>query len=82
MSIPKPDPAFTTEQLREAGHRFIEAGRAYWEAMHKAGIGGALAWYESENGLVIFTRGEYRQTLLKNIPEVGPVLQLGAARDE
>lgn len=68
--------------LHKASDKFIAAGKAYWEAMHKAGMGGALAWVEdSGEGLVIFTRGEYREVLLRNIPEVGQVHQFGAADD-
>ena len=81
MSIPKCDPGFTVEDLRAESARFLDAGRRYWEAMHKAGIGGALAWTEGDGGLVIFTRGEYREVLLRNIPEVGPVVHFGSARD-
>ena len=80
MSIPRRDPHFTMEQLREVGDRFLKVGYEYWEALHKAGIGGACAWVEdNEKGLVIFTRGEYRDTLLRNIPELGPVHQFGSA---
>lgn len=80
MSLPRRDPKFTMTELQAMSDKFLEAGKAYWEAMHKAGLGGALAWVEdSEKGLVIFTRGEYRTTLMSNIPEIGPVHHFGAA---
>lgn len=80
MSLPRRDPSFKVDELQELGAKFIEAGKAYWEAMHKAGMGGALAWIENtESGLVIYTRGEYRETLLRNIPEIGPVYHFGTA---
>lgn len=81
--LPKVDSDYTMAELHEEAARFIEAGKRYWTAMHKAGIGGALAWVEfGADGLVIYTRGEYRETLLRNIPEVGPVHHFGAADDE
>lgn len=83
MSIPRRDPNFKMSELQKLGDEFIKAGQAYWEAMQKAGMGGALAWIEdSHQGLVIFTRGEYRDTLLRNIPEIGPIYQLGSATDD
>lgn len=82
MSIPKRDPSFTMAELEAAGTAFLEAGKAYWEAMQKAGIGGAVSWLEgNEGGLVIFTRGEYRECLLRNVHEIGPVYHFGSARD-
>jgi|GEM_PF-5880023 len=80
MSLPRKDLNFKMTDLQKLGDDFIKAGKIYWEAMHKAGMGGALAWIEdTEHGLVIFTRGEYRDVLLRNIPEIGPIYQLGAA---
>lgn len=80
MSLPKIDPDFKITELQTLGDAFLQAGKAYWEGMHKARMGGALAWIEDPAiGLVIFTRGEYRETLLHNIPEIGPVYHLGGA---
>lgn len=80
MSLPRRDPVFTMADLHAEATKFLAAGHAYFEAAHKAGIGGAVIWTEdTEHGLVIFTRGEYRETLLRNIPELGPVVQYGAA---
>jgi hypothetical protein len=82
VSLPRRDPSITIEDLREAGARFLEAGEAYWEMMQKTGIGGAVAWCSStEGGLAIFTRGEYRETLLRNIEQIGPTHSFGAARE-
>lgn len=80
MSLPKRDPNFTMKQLHEEAKKFIDAGKSYFEAAHKAGIGGAVIWYEDTNeGLVLFTRGEYRQQLLQNIPMHGPAVHFGGA---
>ena len=84
MSIPRIDPSFTTEDLSKVGDAFLEAGRNYWEAAHKAGMNGAIIWLTSVSGeLVMFTRGEYRETLLINIDYVGgPGRSFGASGDE
>jgi hypothetical protein len=83
MSLPKEDPNFTMAELRTAGTAFVEAGKAYWEAMQKAGMHGAVSWLQSTEGsLVIFTRGEYRERLLRNVHEVGPVYHFGSAQDD
>jgi len=70
MSIPRQDPNFGEEQLRESGQRLLDAAMAYWEDCHKfrSELGGAIQWLESNDGrLVIFTRGEYRARLLENV---------------
>lgn len=79
MSIPRRDPTFTVNDLRKAGERFRDAGAAYWEAVHKAGLpGGAVIWLQMDDGsLAIFTRVEYRDTLLKNIHEIGTPFSFG-----
>ncbi len=83
MSIPRRDPNFTMADLAEVGDRFLEAGREYWKAAHKAGIDGAAIWLISEDGeMVIFTRGEYRYTLMGNIEQIGPARAFGVAGDE
>jgi hypothetical protein len=80
MSLPRLDPTITVEQLEECGQRFLEAGYAYWEMMNKIKkLGGAVAWITNGDGhMVIFTRGEYSDTLLRNIDRLGPSFQFGA----
>jgi hypothetical protein len=82
MSLPKRDPNFTMAQLQEVGAELLASALKYWEASHKAGIYGAVIWVESPEGLVIVTRGEYRETLLRNIEFVGPARSFGAAGDK
>lgn len=82
MGIPKNDPKFTMRALQKAADEFLAAGQAYWNACHKAGLDvGAVIWLEdSAKGLCIFSRGEYRDSLLRNIPEVGQIYQLGVTK--
>ena len=78
MSIPKRDPAFTMSDLAVVGDKLLQAGRDYWAAAQKAGVEGAVIWLTSDNGeMVIFTRGEYRYTLLSNIDRIGPCRSYG-----
>jgi len=81
MSIPRRDPNFTYEQLREAAAEFGDAGQRYWEATHKAGMNvGAIVWCQDTDGrLAIFTRGEYREQLMRNIERLAPVFLFGAS---
>lgn len=79
MSIPRRDPNFTMADLEKVGERFLEAGLAYWEAMHKAGIDGAISWLQDRDGaLVLYTRGEYRDLLLNNVERLGEVYSFGS----
>lgn len=79
MSIPRRDPNFTMADLQEAADKFMEAGQEYWDACHKAGldIGSVIYIDQSDKGMAIFTRGEYRHTIMQNIPQVGRTYQLG-----
>jgi len=67
VSIPKRRHV-TEEELQKAGQLLLDAAYAYWYTMQEAGNGGALFWLDDQAGkTVLFTRGEYRQTLLSNI---------------
>lgn len=83
MSIPKSDAAFSTDDLRASADAFIAAGQAYWDAAHKAGIAGAIIWLDTTAGFALFTRGEYRQQLMRNVHDIGSrVVSFGAAEVE
>ena len=57
--------------LRQAAERLIAAAEAYWTAYQRALGHNAVVWLTDTDGrLVIFTRSEYRQTLLANIDHV------------
>lgn len=81
MSIPPLDPNFTVAMLHEAANKFRDAGYEYWVACHKSGLtGGAVIWTASDSGyMALFTRGEYRTTILKNIEPLGYSIEFGAA---
>ncbi len=83
-SIPRRDPNFTMADLQKAADKFVAAGEEYWNACRKAGLDvGSVTWIEQpEKGMAIFTRGEYRETLMRNIPELGKVYNLGAVLSE
>ena len=56
------------DELNEIAAEFLAAGRKYWEAAQKAGIRGAVIWVsDTADGFVLFSRGEYRETLMRNI---------------
>jgi hypothetical protein len=73
----------TVQELRAEGVKFLEAGHNYLKAAWKADMGGmAVIWVEdTQGGLVIYTRGEYRNTILSNIQQVGRVISFGIADD-
>ena len=56
--------------LKASADRLMEAAHDYFKAMSKHNLAGGCIWLTDEAGaMVIFTRGEYRQTLLRNIEE-------------
>lgn len=70
MSIPRRRDV-SEEELRQAGQTLLDAAYAYWKVMQEAGMGGALFWLDDAAGkTVLFTRGEYRATLLRNVDQL------------
>jgi hypothetical protein len=70
MSIPKRREVQEAE-LQAAGQKLLDAAYAYWKLMQEAGQGGALFWLDDSAGkTVLFTRGEYRATLLRNVDQL------------
>lgn len=56
------------EKRRACGDALLKTAQAFWEACHEEGQRGAVQWLLGSNGeLVIYTRGEYRETLMQNI---------------
>ena len=56
------------EKRRATGQALIDAAYAFWEACNEEGQYGAVQWLTGTSGeLIIFTRGEYREHLMKNI---------------
>ena len=78
MSIPRRDPNFTMADLQAAADKWMDAGYEYWVAAAKAGINGAVIWVADTDGrMSVFTRGEYRQTILQNIDRMGQAREFG-----
>lgn len=58
-------------ELREKGQVLLDAAYAYWEACVRFGQHGAVQWLDDTSGrTVIFTRGEYRTTLMSNVDQL------------
>jgi hypothetical protein len=56
------------QELEASGRALLEAAHAHYEVMRKKGIAGGCIWLCGKDGnMVIFTRGEYRSQLLRNI---------------
>lgn len=56
------------EKRKAAAEKLLDAAHEFWKACRAEGQYGAVQWLTSTSGeLLIFTRGEYRATLLKNI---------------
>jgi hypothetical protein len=59
------------KKRRETGQKLIEAAHEFWKACREEGQHGAVQWLTGENGeLIIFTRCEYRQQLMRNIGDL------------
>lgn len=70
MSIPRRREV-TEAEMQEKGQKLLDATYDYWKIMQEAGEGGALFWLRDTSGkTVIFTRGEYRATLLHNVDQL------------
>jgi hypothetical protein len=68
------------DHLAEIGGRLIDVAYEYWREAQKVGVGGAVVWLQDGDGkMVLFTRGEYRSTLLSNIERLGPARMFGAS---
>lgn len=56
------------ESLSVAAQALLDAAMAYWSEYKRATGGAAVVWLKGTDGaLVVFTRGEYRETLMRNI---------------
>ena len=62
--------AATSGEHKEAAAKMLHAVREYWEWRRANGLGGAVCWVQDENGqLVVFTRGEYAESIMRAIRE-------------
>lgn len=60
------------QDTREAAaDALLQAAHVFWKSEREAGMPGAVKWLTADDGsLLIFTRGEYRDALMRNIDEV------------
>lgn len=55
----------------ECGQKLLDAAHDFFNACRSEGQSGAVQWLTGTNGeLIIFTRGEYRHTLMSNIDKL------------
>lgn len=56
------------EELAQGAQRLLDECQLYYDLMRKRNLAGGCIWLTGQDGqLVVFTRGEYRQILLRNI---------------
>ncbi len=71
------------ETINECGNRLLETALEYRDRANNLGISGAVIWLKGSDGaMVIVTRGEYREQLLRNIENRGPAVHFGHSVDE
>jgi hypothetical protein len=60
-----------TIREHKAAERLLKAAYDFWEERKKHGANGAVIWLKDDSGkVVIFTRGEYTNTLMSNIHQI------------
>ena len=56
------------EKRYEAAKRLLAAAHEFWKACNAEGQYGAVQWLTDTDGaLIIFTRGEYKDRLMRNV---------------
>jgi hypothetical protein len=71
--------------LRESADQLAKAGHAFWSTCREEAGGGAVRWLDFSDGtLIIFTRGEYRESLLAGVHDIPgiPVMRFQDDGDE
>lgn len=64
-------------KLREKGRALIEAAYEYWKEYQKVSTPAAVVWLKDTSGhMVLFTRGEYCQTIMANIDKLSREMPL------
>lgn len=62
------EPVQAEPTLRDYADSLVEAGHDFWKACKREAGGGAVRWLSCDDGtLIVFTRGEYRDTIMENI---------------
>lgn len=71
------------KKRRKKGKKLINAAHEFWKACKEEGQYGAVQWLQTYDGaLVVFTRGEYREQLFKNIESMNNVHRYGESLPE
>lgn len=72
-----------TDDRMVKARALLLAAHEYWESCKRAGDTCAVRWIEDTAGrLLIFTRGEYRDTLMRNIEPMRPVMDFVRENDD
>ena len=57
-----------TDDMKEKAQALLDAAHAYWQACYEANSPGAIRWLRDTNDrLLVFTRGEYIEQIMENI---------------
>ncbi len=71
------------KEMGDAAEALLEAAQAYYRVMQKKRLAGGCIWLTDKDGaMVVFTRGEYRHRLLRNIGsefDAGLIYNFGVA---
>lgn len=60
-----------TDKRLQAANELLRAAHAFWKIERESGMPSAVKWITGDDGsMVIFTRGEYRDQLMRNITEL------------
>lgn len=71
------------EQLKKCGEDLLNTALEYHRLANINGISGAVIWLTGVDGeMVIVTRGEYKETLLRNIEYRGPSKSFGHSLED
>jgi len=59
------------EKIKDITTRVFETCYEHWKILNACGNRGAVKWSENESGaMVLYTRGEYKKAILKNVFEL------------
>ena len=77
-----PSTASERDPLLAPAKALLSAARDYFNAARKNGAPGAVRWVTDGEAVVIFTRGEYRETLMKNVTDVGETVHYFSTEED
>ena len=66
-------------RLRIKAEKLMKAAYEYWQECQKIGGPRAVIWLSDTDGkLVVFTRGEYRETIMQNLGPLADEISFSA----